>query len=180
MKWINHQIVTGFLVYAATDDAFFVASSIVGAVIPDRVEGSPPTESRAYWKWRRNHRTWSHYPPIYLLLIALAQGAKFYFPNPTLAIFLTLITYVLIGCLLHIAEDGICGKVPIFKPRKKYGLKLFKVGSWQEYFCSGLIICGCLAFSFSDIFIDEFNLREKLTQMQEHIIIDESGIRLVR
>ena len=181
MKWINHQIVTGFLVYAATDDAFFVASSIVGAVIPDRVEGSPPNNnSRAYWQWRRNHRTWSHYPPIYLFLIALAQGAKLYFLNPTLEIFLTLITYVLIGCLLHIAEDGICGKVPIFKPRKKHGLKLFKVGSWQEYFFSALIIFGCLAFSFSDIFIEEFDLREKLTQMQEHIIIDESGIRLVR
>ena len=59
MKWINHQIVTGFIVCTATDDALFTASAIVGAVVPDRVEGSPPKENSAYWKWRKNHRMWS-------------------------------------------------------------------------------------------------------------------------
>ncbi len=157
MKWISHQIVTGFLVYAATDNALFVASSVIGAVIPDRVEGSPPRESRAYWKWRRNHRTWSHYPPIYFALIIATQFAKTQFPNPAAEILLTLLTYILIGALLHIAEDSICGKVPVFKPRKKHGLKLFKVGSWQEYFCVALIIGACLAFR-----IDELNLRDQL------------------
>ncbi len=165
MKWINHQIATGFIVYAATDDALFVASSIMGAVIPDKVEGSPPRENKAYWNWRRNHRTWSHYPPIYFALIAALQFAKNYYPNPTLGIFLNVLTYVLIGALLHIAEDGICGKVPIFKPRKKYGVKLFKVGSWQEYFFVTLIICGCLLFRFGDVFVDEFDLREKLPRI---------------
>ena len=151
MKWINHQIVTGFIVCTVTDDALFTASSIVGAVIPDRVEGSPPKENKAYWKWRKNHRTWSHYPPIYLALIAAAQFAKDYYPEPTLAFVLNLITYALVGALLHVAEDGICGKVPIFFPRKKYGLKLFKVGSWQEYFFTVLIILICLFIRFGDI-----------------------------
>lgn len=180
MKWINHQIVTGFVVFAATDDALFVASSIVGAVVPDRVEGAPPKESAAYWKWRKNHRTWSHYPPLYLALIAAVQGVKFLVPNATLAIALNVLTGVLIGALLHVAEDAICGKVPVFKPRKKYGLKLFKVGSWQEYLCAALIICGCLAFSFRGVLIDEFNLREPLTQFQQKFIIDENGARLRR
>ena len=157
MKWISHQIVTGFLVYAATDNALFVASSIVGAVIPDRIEGSPPRESKAYWKWRKNHRTWSHYPPIYLALIIAAQIAQIHFPNPTAEILLTLIIYVLIGALLHIAEDSICGKVPIFLPRKKHGLKLFKVGSWQEYFVVALIIFACLPLR-----LDELNLRDQI------------------
>ena len=151
MKWINHQIVTGFIIYAATDDALFVASGIFGAVIPDRVEGSPPKESKAYWQWRKNHRTWSHYPPIYLLLIAAAQYAKTFYSDPTFEIILNLITYALVGALLHIAEDGICGKVPIFKPRKKYGLKLFKVGSFGEYFCSALIIFACIFYRFGDL-----------------------------
>ena len=150
MKWINHQIVTGFIVSTATDDAIFTASSIVGAVLPDRVEGSPPKENKAYWKWRKNHRTWSHYPPIYFALIAAAQVAKSLIPNPYNLI-PTLITYALVGALLHIAEDGICGKVPIFTPHKKYGIRLFKVGSRLEYFFVVLIILGCLFARFGDI-----------------------------
>ena len=151
MKWINHQIVTGFIVCTATDDALFTASAIVGAVVPDRVEGSPPKESSAYWKWRKSHRTWSHWPPIYLALIAAAQFAKIYYPEPTLTFTLNLLTYVLVGALLHIAEDGICGKVPIFTPKKKYGIKLFKVGSWREYFFAVLIILICLFVRFGDV-----------------------------
>ena len=150
MKWINHQIVTGFIVSTATDDAIFTASSIVGAVLPDRVEGSPPKENKAYWKWRKNHRTWSHYPPIYFALIAAAQVAKSLIPNPYNLI-PTLITYALVGALLHIAEDGICGKVPIFTPHRKYGIRLFKVGSRLEYFFVVLIILGCLFARFGDI-----------------------------
>ena len=84
MKWINHQIVTGFIVCTATNDALFTASAIVGAVLPDRVEGSPPKDNSAYWKWRKKHRTWSHYPLIYLALIGAAQLAKEYYPEPTL------------------------------------------------------------------------------------------------
>ena len=147
MKWINHQIVTGFIVSTATDDALFTASSIVGAVLPDRVEGSPPKDNKAYWKWRKKHRTWSHYPPIYLGLIVAAQFAKNYYPDPTLALVLNLITYVLVGALLHIAEDALCGKVPIFTPHKKYGIKL----SWREYFFAALIILICLFAKFVDV-----------------------------
>ncbi len=150
MKWINHQIVTGFIVGTATDDAIFTASSIVGAVLPDRVEGSPPKENKAYWKWRKSHRTWSHYPPIYIALIVAAQFAKTLVPSP-FSLIPNLITYALVGALLHIAEDGICGKVPIFTPRKKHGIKLFKVGSRLEYFFVVLIILGCLFAKFGDI-----------------------------
>ena len=153
MKWINHQVVTGFIVYAASDDALFVASSIVGAVIPDKVEGSPPKESKAYWKWRKNHRTWSHYPVIYLALIAAAQYGINYFANPTAELILNLITYALVGAILHIVEDGICGKVPIFTPHKKHGIKLFKVGTWLEYFFVAIIICCCLLFRFKEIIL---------------------------
>ena len=149
---------TGFIVYAATDDALFVASSIVGAVIPDRVEGSPPKESAAYWKWRKNHRTWSHYPPLYLSLIAAIQIAMTYFKNPQLDLILNLVMYALVGALLHIVEDGICGKVPVFTPRRKHGIKLFTVGSWKEYFFAGLIVVGCLLFRYKELFLTELNL----------------------
>ena len=151
MKWINHQIVTGFIVAAATDDALFTASAIVGAVIPDKVEGSPPKDSSAYWKWRKHHRTWSHWPPIYLALIGAAQFAKKNFPDPTVAVALDLLTFALAGALLHIAEDALCGKVPIFTPHRKHGLKLFKVGTWREYFFAALIIFVCLFARFGNL-----------------------------
>jgi len=151
LKWINHQIVTGFIVCTVTNDALFTAASIVGAVIPDRVEGSPPKESSAYWKWRKRHRTWSHWPPIYLALIAAAQFAKDFYAEPTLTFALNLISYALVGALLHIAEDGLCGKVPIFTPHGKHGLKLFKVGSWSEYFFAALIISICLFVKFGNV-----------------------------
>ena len=51
---------------------------------------------------------------------------------------------------MHIAEDGICGKVPLSTPHKKYGIKLFKVGSWREYFFAALIIAICLFARFGD------------------------------
>lgn len=149
MKWLNHQIVTGFIVATVTNDALFTASAIVGAVLPDRVEGSPPKESSAYWKWRKRHRTWSHWPPIYLALIGAAHFAKDYYPEAAFA--LNLLTYALVGALLHIAEDALCGKVPIFTPHKKYGIKLFKVGTWREHFVSALIIAICLLVRFGDV-----------------------------
>ena len=151
MKWINHQIVTGFIVCTATDDALFTASAIVGAVLPDRVEGSPPKDNSAYWKWRKRHRTWSHWPPIYLALIGAAQFAKNFYAEPTLDFALNLLTYALVGALLHIAEDALCGKVPIFTPHKKHGLKLFKVGTWREYFFAALIIATCLFVRFGNV-----------------------------
>ena len=164
MKWINHQIVTGFIVFAATDNALFVASSIVGAVIPDKVEGNPPKDSKAYWKWRKNHRTWSHYPIIYLALIGILMFASDYFKDPTISLINEMAIYVLIGSLLHIAEDGICGRVPILTPTSKHGIKLFTVGSITEYICAALIIFICIFIRFGDfeevlnIIINNFKL----------------------
>ena len=177
MKWINHQITTGFIVYAATNDALAVAASIAGAVIPDKIEGSPPQESKAYWNWRKKHRTWSHYPPLYFLFLALAQGAIFYFQNPIAEIILNIFSYILIGALLHIAEDGICGKVPILSTKKKHGLKLFKVGSAGEYFWAFLIVAACVAFSFREILNAEINLHS-LTLPEQNFNITEIGEKL--
>ena len=177
MKWINHQITTGFIVYAATNDALAVAASIAGAVLPDKVEGTPPKESKAYWKWRKNHRMLSHYPPLYFFLLAIAQGVKIYFQNPVAEIFCNIASYVLIGALLHIAEDGICGKVPIFSTKKKHGLKLFKVGSWQEYFWAFMIIAACVAFSFREILNAEINFNS-LTESARSFNIIELGKKI--
>ena len=64
---------------------------------------------------------------------------------------MNLISYALVGALLHIAEDALCGKVPVFTPHGKHGLKLFKVGTWREYFFAALIILICLSIHFGGI-----------------------------
>ena len=78
---------------------------------------------------------------------------------------------------MHIAEDGICGKVPILSTKKKHGLKLFKVGSAGEYFCSFLIVAACVAFSFREILNAEINLHS-LTLTEQNFNITEIGEKL--
>ena len=41
MKWINHEVVTGVIVYAATDDLLLTIYSMAGAIVPDKLEGMP-------------------------------------------------------------------------------------------------------------------------------------------
>ena len=168
MKWINHEIVTGVIIYTATDDSFFVICSMIGAIIPDKVEGSPPKESKAYWKWRTKHRTYSHLPIIYLTIFGIFSLLTQPAIQDLIPIFSTAsnspggyellmkiinsVRYICIGCLLHIAEDGICGKVPIIFPKKKYGLKLFKVGTTRENVVVGLIIFACIVLKNWEFF----------------------------
>ena len=43
---------------------------------------------------------------------------------------------------MHILEDAVCGKVPFIFPGKRYGVKLFNVGSFTEYLVVGAILAG--------------------------------------
>ena len=71
--------------------------------------------------------------------------------DPTVSLIAQMGIYVLIGALLHIAEDGICGRVPILTPKSKHGIKLFQVGSIGEYIVAALIIAICIFSRFGDI-----------------------------
>ena len=136
MKWISHSTVTGVIVYAVTEDLMLTASAMVGAIVPDKIEGSP--QQLGFSSWRSRHRGYSHWFPLYLILIAAtAKLAKLYTPLAEGAPFMI---YFCVGAMLHIAEDAICGKVPFILPAQKIGIKLFKVGSFREYLISVLII----------------------------------------
>lgn len=56
--------------------------------------------------------------------------------------------FVCVGALLHIIEDGICGKVPLIWRKRKIGIKLFRVGSSWEYFISYTICVAALYYKF--------------------------------
>lgn len=133
MKWINHEIVTGVIVYGATQDMLAAAFAMGGAIFPDKVEGRPVA---SYWSWRAKHRGWSHWPVIYIALYAIMQLGWLQAHNE-IAVYGS---YVCIGALLHIAEDAVCGKVPCLFPWQKIGIKLFKVGSVTEYLFSMAVV----------------------------------------
>lgn len=150
MKWKNHKLVTTVVVFAVTGNLLYAAYSYLGSVLPDRLEGKPPKETKAYWQWRSKHRQTTHWTLPYLAIIAILmylhdssiltgwawQGAL-------------IPLFVSVGALLHIVEDSICGKVPLIWRKRKIGIKLFKVGSVWEYFVVYTICIIALYYRFA-------------------------------
>ena len=145
MKWLNHKLITGFLVHAVTGDIPGAVVSAAGSIYPDALEfGYSPSR----------HRKLSHWWVIYgVALFAVYAILKYRFGGVcdlTLAIknlsggtdvFFTVIFYFLIGCMLHIAQDALCGHVPLLNPFKKsFDVRLFRVGSFAEYAITAVII----------------------------------------
>lgn len=158
MKWVSHEIVTGMAVYAATGALLPTACAMAGAVLPDWLEGKGGGV-RLPWAGLFAHRGWSHWPLLYVLALLAVEAsgmedgwlqtalsglpdlgaggwglptavsgdgaASFGLPD--------IVRFLLVGALFHIAEDAVCGKVPLLHPRKKVGLRLFRVGSFGEY-----------------------------------------------
>ena len=131
MKWISHEIVTGVAVYAWTGSLVPTACAMAGAVLPDWIEGKGGG-MRLPWRGMLAHRGWSHWPLVYVLaLLALEAAAKDGAAGA--AGLVEAARFVLVGALFHIAEDALCGKVPLLHPGKKVGVRLFRVGSFAEY-----------------------------------------------
>ena len=129
MKWVSHITLSATIAYAVTADPLLTAATAVGAVLPDKIEGTP--QSVGWSTWRSRHRGWSHWPVLYLALIgALTQAQEYFFYD---AAFFSVLIWLFVGALLHIAEDGVCGKVPFIHPAQKVGIRLFTVGSLREY-----------------------------------------------
>jgi hypothetical protein len=75
---------------------------------------------------------------LYLALIGgLVQARAYFFYD---AAFFSVLTWLFVGALLHIAEDAVCGKVPGIFPMQKIGIRLFTVGSFREYLFAGFCI----------------------------------------
>lgn len=145
MKWINHQIVTGVVIYTATNDPLCTVYSMLGTLLPDKLEGDP-RKAADYWSWRSSHRGWSHWPVPYLsfiLLLLTVESHRLagdgFAPTAQVGI------WIMAGALLHILEDAVCGKVPLVYLTKKTGLKLFKVGSFREYFFAIFLVLAAWA-----------------------------------
>jgi hypothetical protein len=133
VKWINHQILTGTIVYAVSGSLLYAAYSMAGSVLPDKLEGNP-REQKNYWSWRSRHRGTSHWTVPYLAGIAvLLAVSRRELATAAMWDLCQIGIFILVGAVLHIVEDSVCGKVPLLQKGKKIGISLFKVGSVTEY-----------------------------------------------
>lgn len=151
MKWHSHKLATGAILYAVTGNFIITGLGVLGSTFPDFIEGRPPKPGTpAYQQWRKRHRQHSHWLLPYLL-VALAG---FYYlhtfgiitisldkllsmlehwPSNIALLSVHLLSCFALGCMLHILEDSICGRVPLLLLKPRIGLRLFRVGSIWEY-----------------------------------------------
>ena len=142
MKWVSHEVVTGMAVYTLTGSLVPTACAMAGAVLPDWIEGKGGGV-RLPWAGLLAHRGWSHWPMLYIALIGgLMQAQQYFFYD---AAFFAVLAWIFGGALLHIAEDAVCGKVPLLYPTQKVGIRLFTVGSLREY----LFVLVCIVFVYA-------------------------------
>ena len=145
MKWVSHTSLTATIAYAITADPLLTAAATLGAVLPDKAEGTP--QSVGWSSWCSRHRGWSHWPMLYLALIGgLMEARTAFFYD---AVFFSILTWIFIGALCHIAEDAVCGKVPLLYPTQKIGIRLFTVGSLREY----LFVLVCIVIVYAGWYV---------------------------
>ena len=138
MKWLNHGIVTGALVYGFTGGDFpSTLAAMAGGLFPDMLEGRPQEDEDKLRNWRAIHRGVSHwFVPYALIAATMTASSVFHLSKGTPWHVLSLLGYSALGCLFHIAEDALCGHVPSLDPRKRIGVRFFTVGSPKEYLFS--------------------------------------------
>ena len=143
MKWANHKLVTTVVVFAGTGNLLYAAYSFLGSVLPDRLEGKPPKESKAYWKWRSKHRQNTHWTVPYLAIIAVL----YYLHEIGILHDLSweiakLPIFVCVGALLHILEDGFVAKYRLYGEEENRN-KIVSCGKFMGIFYKLYNLFGC-------------------------------------
>lgn len=158
MKWVNHAVCTASIIYCFTGSFLFSGLSLIGVSIPDRLDGRPPdkdTDYDGYKAWAFNHRGISHCFISYLFLLFLIEFLVRPGMVPShLRIYLYYLGFVVIGSLLHILEDMLCGTVPFWGSRYRFGFRFFEVGSWKEYFFTALLFLYYIHFDIFGFYYD--------------------------
>jgi len=139
MKWTSHKILTFSITLYIFGNAVYALVSSIGSIFPDLIEGNGfkhDIGSQRYNKWRKNHRGVSHLLVLYIcsaiVLFLLYRAEKGVWVVQGYSPYI-LGVFFFLGCCGHILQDAVCGKVPIVNPKKRYGIKLFRVGSVTEH-----------------------------------------------
>lgn len=151
MKWHSHKLATGAILYTVTGNLIITGLGVLGSTFPDFIEGKPPKQGTpAYQQWRKHHRQGSHWLLPYLLItffgfyylhtfgiVAISWGKLLdmltHWSSNIDVLLIHFISCFTLGCVLHILEDSICGRVPMLMRSPRLGLRLFRVGSVWEY-----------------------------------------------
>ena len=131
MVWASHRAVTFVTIYAVTSDISAALCGTMGSTFPDKIEGP---------LWRKWHRTYSHWFVSYLPVLLLFMPSTEWYPVEAALshnVFMGIkcaVFWFFVGAVAHIAEDAVCGKIPIVSPRKRVTVfpRLFYVGSKKE------------------------------------------------
>ena len=126
MTWSSHRVITFVSVVLYTQDVWKASAAMMGSTFPDRVER---------WisgSWQRHHRKASHWFPLYLLVLFGLFVCPVY--NEFQANLVSFFRWYVFGCLAHIIEDSVCGRIPLFLPGKPKWIcpRLFYTGGWGE------------------------------------------------
>jgi inner membrane protein len=131
----------------------------IGSIIPDFIEGEGFLYD--YEKWMRSHRTYSHWfvPYAVLFLISfigmgwevwsLVKSELLFLPNEKEKILFFILSALSLGCLLHILEDAVSGKVPLWHPKKRtFGVRLVRTRSFAEYVFVFVVVLLVIVYKF--------------------------------
>lgn len=157
MLWYNHRIVSASVAFCLTGQLAPMILAYKGSTIPDQVEGTNYTSEA----WAINHRMNSHYWFFYLVpfifstlwleawtLSLTSTGLTHMFynaPESTLILFAVYaVQWLSIGSLMHIVEDFFCGKIPGVTVSHRIGIRIFSVGSAQEFYLSMIAVLVCI------------------------------------
>lgn len=148
MTWKSHRAVTFVTVLVLTNSIFASICASIGSTFPDQVEGA---------NWQIGHRTFSHWFIMYLPFLYWTYSKDifhmdFVFQNITGKELLMMMGFwYLIGCIFHILEDAVCGRVPFLWPTKRMRIlpRLFYVGTTGEYIFVFLYCVGMIVFNVS-------------------------------
>jgi inner membrane protein len=159
MTWKSHKLLTLVLVWAFTHNVFYSFIASVGAIIPDFLEGKGFLYD--YEKWMRAHRTYSHWfiPYAIIFLISLFGMGKetfilmkldfLYFPSQERIALFFILSALSLGCFLHILEDAVSGKVPLWHPKKRvFGVRLIRTRSFLEYVFVFVVVVLVIAYKY--------------------------------
>ena len=152
MKWTAHTLISSGVVYLASGDWLSAFAAGLGAVFPDWLE------FRIYGKYdKRVHRKWTHwigwYLPVIVWVLFFQKGeiklgevwACYYESGLWGDLMLLVFFWVCVGSILHVFEDSLTGKVPLFSPGKRdFGWKLFLTGSIFEKVLAALVFAVCV------------------------------------
>ena len=142
MTWRSHRILTGVTVLLITRNVWFTVAAVCGSTFPDRIE------MICFGNWQKCHRKLSHWFVLYLLFLGLIYFVSgLGFSQSQVLLFLK---WFFVGCLSHILEDAVSGRVPFLLPGKKKQVLpcLCYTGSVKEDFVVGLYVVLVLVFLY--------------------------------